>query len=397
MRMFQYRLYPSTKQQTRLYHAFDVCKETYNLLLELNISTYKDTGKGVTKFDFNKHLKGEYPEVFSQVVQNVSDRVSKSFKNFFRRVKEGAKEKGFPRFKSRVYSITYPQMGFKFKSERRLYCSKIGSIPIVLHRPPKGKVKTLTIKRNHACQWFAVFACEVEPKNVKHKGENVGIDVGITSFATLSDETAIKNPRHLLKSENRLRKLQQSLSRKKKGSNNRKKARFKVARCHQGIVDQRNDFLHKLTYKLTKKYKLISIEDLKIKNMVKNHHLSKHIHDVSWSRFADMLSYKAVTCGGEVVKVNPRNTSKTCNNCGHIQDMPLNKRMFKCESCGVNVNRDLNASRNIEDRGGQLRISTSVDTRPPHQHSVGASHVVEAETIHNPSISTKCLRVGGSP
>jgi putative transposase len=364
--MYRYRLYPSRVQQDRLYKAFDTCKETYNELLELNINTYKSTKKGVTKFGFNKYLRGKHPEVFSQVLQNISDRVSKSFKNFFRRVREGAKKKGFPRFKSCVRSITYPQAGFKFTSDKRLYCSKIGNIPIVLHRTPKGKVKTLTIKRNHACQWFAVFSCEVEPPKVKHKGGKVGVDVGLENYATLSDGTVIANPRHLLKREHRLVRLQRNLSRKVKGSNNRKKARFKVARLHQRIDDQRTDFLHKLSHTLTQKYKTISVENLNVKGMLGNHRLAKHIHDASWARFASMLSYKALTCGGEVIGVNPRNTSRTCSNCGTLVDMPLSKRVFDCPVCGLVCPRDLNAASNIG-RAGLARTHTPVDSRPPRQ------------------------------
>ena len=375
--MYQYRLYPSRVQQDRLYKTFDTCKSVYNELLELDINTYKSTKNGVSKFGFNKHLRGKHPEVFSQVLQNISDRVDKAFKNFYRRVKGGAKKKGFPRFKSCVRSITYPQAGFKFTSDRRLYCSKIGNIPIVLHRPPKGKMKTLTIKRNHACQWYAVFACEVEPQKVKHKGGKVGIDVGLENYATLSDGTIIANPRHLIKSEHRLARLQRNLSRKVKGSNNRKKARFKVAKQHQRVNDQRRDFLHKLTHTLTQKYKTINIENLNVAGMVRNHHLAKHIHDASWARFASMLSYKAVTGGGRVIEVNPRNTSRTCSNCGTIMDMPLSKRVFDCPVCGLVCHRDLNAANNIG-RGGLPRTYTPADSRPPSP--MGTSPLVEAGT-----------------
>jgi putative transposase len=395
MRMYKYRLYPSRVQQDRLYETFNACKETYNELLELNINAYKDAKKGVTTFGFNKHLRGKYTEVFSQVLQNVSYRVSKSFQNFFRRVKEGAKKKGFPRFKSCVRSITYPQNGFKFTSDKRLYCSKIGNIPLVLHRTPKGKVKTLTIKRNHACQWFAVFSCEVEPPKVEHKGGKVGVDVGLENYATLSDGTVIANPRHLIKSEHRLARLQRSLSRKVKGSNNRKEARFKVARLHQRIDDQRGNFLHKLSHSLTQKYKTISVENLNIKGMVQNHHLAKHIHDASWARFALMLSYKAVTCGGEVIYVNPRNTSRTCSNCGNVMNMPLCKRLFTCSVCGLVCARDLNAASNIG-RAGLARTHTPVDSRPPRQARKPAIRpLVEAGTTCDRALPQ--VAVAGSP
>jgi len=379
--MYQYRLYPSHKHKERLYSQFDACKELYNSLLELNNRTYKTTGKGLRKFDFNKASKGTHPELFSQVRQNVSDRVSKAFQNFFRRVKDPAcKKKGFPRFKSSVHSITYPQNGFKFKSDKRLYCSKIGNIPIVLHRLPKGKIKTLTIKRNRAGQWFAVFACEVKIPKTIHNGVKVGIDVGLENFATLSDSTVISNPRYLLKSERRLARLQRGLSRKKKGSSNRRKAKFLVARQHLKVSNQRTDFLHKLSHSIAVKYSVISIEDLNIKGMVRNHCLSKHIHDASWSTFFNMLSYKAVTCGGVVIRKNPRNTSRTCSRCGAIQDMPLSKRVYECPVCGFVCHRDLNASINIG-RGGLPRTYTPADIEPIQPEIQAASSVNESGTI----------------
>lgn len=158
------------------------------------------------------------------------------------------------------------------------------------------------------------------------------------------------------------------------------KARFKVAKQHLLVVNQRSDFLHKTSHMLTMKYKLISIEDLQIKNMVKNHHLAKHIHDASWARFAQMLSYKAVTCGGEVIRVDPRNTSRTCSNCGAIMDMPLSRREFKCSVCGFACHRDSNASINI-DRAGLARIPTPVDIGPPSP--LGTSPLDESGTTRD--------------
>jgi len=345
--MYKFRLYPSRKQKVRVINSLKTCKQIYNELLELNIKTYKETKKVLSKFDYDKINSGKYKEIFSQSTQNVSDRVYKAFQNFFRRVKENAKEKGFPRFKSRVNSITYPQMGFKLVSDKKLRVSKIGNIVIILHKVPKGKIKTLTIKQNKAGQWFATFACEMEEKEVKHRNnKSVGIDVGIEKFAMLSDGIKIDNPRYLIKSEKRLDKLHRVLSRKKKGSMNRRKARFKLAKQYLKVDNQRSDFLHKLSHKLTQDYSNIVVEALNIKGMVKNHCLAKHISDALWGRFIEMLSYKAVTSGGKLIKINPRNTSKTCSKCGNVMEMPLKKREFKC-SCGYEEDRDLNASKNI--------------------------------------------------
>lgn len=379
--MYQYRLYPSQKQRERLFENFDICKEIYNNLLETSIKTYNETGKTLRKYDFDKLLTGKNSEVFSQVKQNISDRVSKAFQNFFRRVKDPkCKEKGFPRFKSRIHSITYPQFGFKFLSQRRLKVSKIGSIPIVLHRVPKGVVKTLTIKRNRAGQWFSIFACKVAVKPVKNKSKaTVGIDVGIESFAVTSNKDFIENPHYLIKAEKHLKLLQRRVSRKKKGSENRRKARFLLAKQHLKVSNQRLDFLHKLSYSLTERYGFIAVEDLNIKGMLHNHHLAKHISDASWNSFIQMLSYKAIVSGGQLVKVNPRNTSKTCSNCGAVADIPLKQREYQCSVCGFICHRDLNASINILKIGQDLPESNARghDVRPSPLKAI----VVEAGTI----------------
>jgi len=379
--MYKYRLYPSKKQQQILFNTFNICKKIYNNLLEMSIKTYEETNKTLRKYDFDKILVGKYPEVFSQVKQNVSDRVHKVFQNFFRRVKDkSCKKKGFPRFKSRIHSITYPQFGFKFLSQRRLKVSKIGSIPIVLHRIPKGKVKTLTIKRNRVGQWFAIFACEVDVKPVKNTSKKeIGIDVGLTSFATTSDGIFVSNPRYLVKAEKRLKFLQRRVSRKKKGSKNREKSKHLLARQHLKVSNQRLDFLHKLSHELTKNNKTIVVEDLNIKGMTRNHYLAKYISDASWNSFIHMLEYKAVTSGSTLIKVNPRNTSKTCSNCGAIADIPLNQREYRCSVCGFVCHRDLNASINILKIGLDKSKFTPVDdhVRP----SLLKAKVCEAGTI----------------
>jgi putative transposase len=314
----------------------------------LSIETYKVSGKTLRKFDYNKLIKGKYP-VHSQIAQNVSDRVHKAFSNFFRRVKDkSCKRKGFPRYKSHVCSLTFPQTGFKILSDKRLRLCKIGNIPIVLHRVPKGKVKTLTIKQNKAGRWYAIFSCELSEVKVKHpSNEKVGVDVGIENLATLSNGEIIGNPRHLIKNEKRLKFLQRRVSRKKKGSYNRGKAINRLAVQHLKVSNQRSDFLHKISRSLTLKYKTIVVEALNIKNMVKNHCLAKHISDASWNAFINMLSYKAVTRGGQLIKVSARNTSKTCSKCGVVINMPLANRKFLCPSCGFVSHRDLNASNNI--------------------------------------------------
>jgi len=394
--MYRYRIYPSRKQKVRIINSLKICKAIYNELLDTSKKTYKETGKTLRKFDYNKQLTGKHLEIHSQVKQNVSDRVHKAFSNFFRRVKDkSCKEKGFPRFKSRVNSITFPQSGFKILSDKRLKLSKVGNVPIILHRVPKGKIKTLTIKQNKAGQWFATFACELADKSTHVSTDmstHVGIDVGLESYAVLSNGEFINNPRYILKAEKMLKLLQRRVSRKKKGSANRRKARFRLSKQHIKVTNQRTDFMHKLSHRIAKSYSFIAVENLNVKSMLTNHWMAKSISDASWSNFIRCLEYKAVTSGSKLVKVNPRNTSKTCSKCGTITEIPLSKREFLCPKCGFACHRDLNASINI------LKVGTDCAELNACEHNVrpslGKAVVDEAGTIMTePSTSS----VIGSP
>lgn len=390
--MYEYRLYPSTKQKAKLINFLKVCKIIYNDLLENSIQTYKESKKTLRKFDYNKLIKGKY-SLHSQVAQNVSDRVHKSFANFFRRVKDkSCKQKGFPRFKSRVNSITFPQSGFKVLSDKILHLSKIGNIPIILHRIPKGKIKTLTIKQNKVGQWFAIFSCELPDVVVKHPSiEKVGIDVGLENFATLSNGEVISNPRHILKAEKRLKFLQRRLSRKIKGSANRRKARFKLAKQHIKVSNQRKDFLHKLSRTITQRFSIINVEKLNITSMLKNHWLAKSINDASWDTFIKNLEYKAVTSGSKLVKINPRNTSKTCSRCETITEMPLGKREFLCPKCGFACHRDLNASINILKVGTDCAELNACGDLTSTTEQSAASGIIESGTIMTKSLTNSVI------
>lgn len=385
---YKYRLYPSHKQKKRLVDTFKICKVIYNELLALNIDVYNFGGVSLTNFDYNRYLVGKYSTIYSQIARDVGVRLNETFKKFFRRVKDkSCKKKRFPRFKSRINSITFPQKGFKLLSDKRIKLSKIGSVPIILHRVPKGKIKTLTIKCNKFNQWFAIFSCEMPDVVVKHPStERIGIDVGLENFATLSNGEVVANPRYLVKAERRLKLLDRRLSRKKKGSKNRAKARFRLAKQHLKVSNQRTDFLHKLSHRLTKSYSFIAVEDLKIGDMINNyHHLAKHIGDASWGIFFNMLSYKEVALGGQFIKRNPRKTSCTCSKCGTITEMPLSKKEFLCPKCGLYCHRDLNASINIlNGMGGLPKTYTPVET-PPLSSNRKASGIVESGTIFNES------------
>lgn len=388
---YRYRIYPSKKQIRRLSKNLDVCRRMYNELLEINIETYKNTGKGLTGYDLNnciKYLDTNTDVVYAQVKQNINDRISKAFKSFFRRCKERKSGKrvkvGFPRFKKSYKSITYPQKGFRFKSDKRLYISKIGNIPIIKHREIKGKIKTMTIKRTPSNQWFVVFSCEAEPKERKHSNKKIGIDVGLESFATFSDGTKIENPRFLVESEKKLKKYQRRLSRKKKGSKNRMKARLKLARVHNHISNQRDGFLHKQSRWIADNYGFIAVEKLNIKNMVRNHYLAKSISDASWNSFIQKLCYKAESAGAEFVQVDSRGTTQECSKCGREVSKSLAVRTHKC-SCGLVLDRDHNSAINILNRAtvGLTESHACGDSASTSCLEYGACRVKEAGTIRD--------------
>ena len=355
---FKYRVYPSKKQNLCLNKQMQLAKEIYNILLEKSKQYYKETGKTFSQYDMNKYIKElklqrpEFSEIHSQVLQNISKRVSDGYKAFFRRVKEKQKGKkvkvGFPRYKKFVSSLTYPQEGFKFKNQRRLYLSGIGNIPIILHRTLKGRMKTCTIKLYRSGKWYIGFSNEIPEDDFKSNGEGeIGIDVGLKDFVTLSNGEKIEPPKFLRKSEKQLKLLHRRMSKKKKGSKNRRKAQHRLARKYEKTENQRNDFLHKLSKKQVNSFSKIKVENLKIQNMMRNHCLAKSIADASWGKYVQMLHYKAQSAGCEVIDVAPENTTKMCSNCGNKQDIPLSERIYRCPVCGYVEDRDINSAKNI--------------------------------------------------
>jgi putative transposase len=305
----------------------------------------------------NHGVDADVKSVHSQVLQNVSDRISKAYQNFFRRVKEKQNGKninvGYPRFKKEYKSFTYPQDGYRLDSNK-LRLSKIGIVNLRIGQKQnriKGQIKTLTIKREPTGKWFACFSCveEVKPTKAK-KGKKIGVDLGLEKFATLSNGETIENHRFLVKSESRLKRACRILSRRKKGSKRREKARHRVALLHEKIANQRHYFHHQITRKLVDDYGTIVIEDLKITNMVRHPYLAKHISDASWGQFARFLCYKAESAGCRVEKVDPRGTSQDCSQCGNQVPKTLAQRWHRCPKCGVKMDRDFNASINILNR-----------------------------------------------
>jgi putative transposase len=354
-KMFQYRIYPTKKQERLLNEVLEECRWLYNHLLERRKQAYEQEGKSLSCFEQQKTygiLKQERPSlnrVHSQVVQHVAVRVDLAFKAFFRRVRERASDPGFPRFKSqgRYDSFTYPQFGFKIDEQGKLYASGIGHIKIVLHRPLRGKIKTLTIHRSSTDKWYACFSCEVEPERLPQRPEQVGIDVGLKTFATLSTGEEIANPRFFRKEEKALAKVQRKHSKLAKGTPERRQHRKAVARVHERIAFRRDHFTHQESRRIVDSFGLIAVEDLHVNRMTHNHCLAKSLHDASWSEFFNKLAAKAEEAGRKYVAVNPAYTSQDCSGCHHRQVMPLDVRVYACPCCSLVLDRDHNASLNI--------------------------------------------------
>lgn len=320
-------------------------------------------GVSISKSDQEKQLpeiKQENPRlarIHSQVIQEALRRVDLAFEHFFRRVREG-QVPGFPRFRSRSRydSFTYKQSGFKFNQKtKKLHLSKIGSVKVFLSRPIDGIIKTCTIKRE-ADGWHVIFAVEEIEKKVVVLAPDVtiGIDVGLKTFAHLSNDDQIPNPQYHRQAESELKTAQRRVSRRKRGSRRRKKAVRLLAKRHQHVARQRRNHHFKEANKLAQKYRVIKFEDLNVKGMVKNHHLAKSIHDAGWSQFISIVVHKAEEAGGQVEVVNANGTSTTCSRCGDKCRMPLSVRVYRCGNCGLIIDRDHNSSLNIEERKGRI-------------------------------------------
>jgi putative transposase len=365
MRMaYRFRIYPTKAQRRRMEETLEHCRLLYNAGLEQRRTAYQRQRVSLSKPRQQADLpplKVAYPEfseVYSQVLQDVLARLDKTFAAFFRRLNAG-KNPGYPRFrgKGRYDSFTYPQLGFALK-DGRLHVSKIGAMKIRQHRPIVGLIKTLTLRRTATGKWFACFAVNHEPVPTAAPVPSVGIDVGLSHFATLSTGEHIPNPRFFRTDGRTLAKAQRCLSAVPKGTTERDKRRRVVARIHERIANRRHNFAHQLSRQWVNTYALIIFEALRIQNMLHNHTLAKSIADVAWGQVILYSSYKAASAGGSVIQVNPAYTSQDCSACGARLKLSLSERVYCCPACGLVRDRDHNASLNIETLGLQsLRVS----------------------------------------
>jgi len=348
-------LKPTKSQVAILNRQLDLCRWTYNQTLALRKNAWDDEQKHIGYYESKRYIaiwkqdKPELSEVHSHVLQDVSMRVDLAFQAFFRRVRNG-EDPGFPRFKGRNWydSLTYFETGFKVIGDV-LWLSKIGDLKIWLHRPLEGTIKRLTIRRSTTGKWYVSFLVENAPKDAMPDSEKaVGIDVGISNFAVFSDGTFIENQRYLAACEERLSREQSKKDKLPHKSPERRKAAKKVSHIYERLGNLRDNFAHQLSHRIVNDYGIICIEDINIKNLIeKKTYMAKSVLDASWNRFRTYVAYKAESAGRKVVLVNPAYTSQMCSGCGSIVKKGLSERIHNCLKCGLVMDRDLNASKNI--------------------------------------------------
>lgn len=353
---YKFRIYPTVEQEILLAKHFGCTRYVYNHFLNERKEQYQADKKSdnyykqattLTKLKKEEGTKW-LREVNSQTLQFALRSLDTAFLNFFRNNTQ------FPKFKSRKHKNTFtiPQFG-KLEDGKIIIPKFKGGIKVKLHREVNGKIGKMNITKTPTGKYYVSIFTEQEVEELPKTNKQVGIDLGLKDFVITSDNKKFKNNRYTKKYARELKKAQQHLSRKQKGSNGFEKQKPKVAKIHEKIASCRLDTLHKVSKKLVETYDLISIEDLNVKGMIKNHKLSKHIADASWGNFVTLLQYKCDWYGKELVKVNRfYPSSKICGDCGWInQELKLSDREWTCNSCGEIHDRDENASRNILKEG----------------------------------------------
>ena len=359
MKTYKYKLKLTKEQTNRVDSWIGASRYVYNLALETKIEAYKQRKVSLSKFDLMKQLVDlkdvEWiKDVPSQSLQNVIERMDLAYQSFF-------KGGGFPKWAKRNEYKSILLKSVK-QNEKGFTIPKLGFVNIFKDRMPSGALKTATvIKENNSYYLSVTFESISENLYPTNESQVVGIDMGISYFLVDSNGCFVENPRHTITYQKRLRVKNRSLARKKLGSNSRYKTKVELSKLHLKIKNTREDFTHKISIKYIKENSLIVVEDLKVKNMIKFGHLSKHIADASWASFSHKLEYKSKMYNKTFIKVDPKYTSQKCNSCGHTaKENHLNQSKFECVSCGHKDNADFNASKNILAEG--IRLVRQRDT-----------------------------------
>ena len=355
----KFRIYPNQTQKEQLAKFFGVSRLVYNRALDLKTKAYAKDKTNLSKFDLIKELVQYKKEVDyirecpSQVLQQAIMQLDTAYKNFFKGIAR------FPKFKNKYanQSITFPQHFIIFTEDNRLQLPKLGEVKIKYHREINGVAKSVTLSRTKTHKYFVSILVdtkqELPEKKEIREDTTVGVDFGLKDLAITSDGKFYPNHKFFVDTQRKLRRAQRSLARKKKGSNNREKQRLRVAKLHEKVRNQRTDYLHKISTELVKQYDTICIEDLAVKNMIKNRRLSKAISDVGWHKLKTMLEYKADWNGKNLVMIGRFDpSSKLCSSCGNKKKkLSQSQRTYICHECGFRMDRDLNASINIKNFG----------------------------------------------